>query len=84
MAVQINTVNDIIINGEKTGLKVTQAKKGTIVYTPENLITGQKYQEHQMPEVCYSTAHDAPASGVAGKLKFEADVLALLAALKQA
>ena len=33
--IQIYTSNDIILDGQNTGLKVTQDRSGTIVYTPE-------------------------------------------------
>ena len=48
----------ITINGQFTGLHVTQARNGTIVYTPEGAAGG--YKEHTMPHARYSLAHDAP------------------------
>lgn len=75
----IDTSNRITIDGQVTGLAVTQRRYGTVVYTPEGIST--TYKEHKMQHARYSTAHDAPASGVAGRAQFEADIRALLAAL---
>lgn len=73
----------ISINGEFTGLGVTQSKEGTVVYTVEthNRFTneGRKYKVHLMPHVRYSLAHEHPASGAAGRAQFEADIAALMA-----
>ena len=68
---QINTHNQILIDGERTGLSVKQAAHGTIVthYYGSELFTVP------MPHVRYSLSHDAPTSGVAGKAQFERDVL---------
>ena len=74
----------ININGRFTGLGVTQAKEGTVVYTVETYnqytnLAGAKYKTHAMPQVRYSLAHDKPASGAAGRADFERDLLALMA-----
>ena len=92
--IQIYTSNDIILDGQNTGLKVTQDRSGTIVYTPEigykrqDVVDGevvwlepQRYQEHKMPRQRYSLAHDKPASGAAGRAQFETDIRALLETL---
>jgi hypothetical protein len=92
MAIQITTSNDIIINSQRTGLKVAQRQSGTAVYTPEVPAIGQAYEEHEMPYTRYSTAHDTPCKPgqsydpklCAGAAQFEADVVALLAALHDA
>lgn len=90
MSIQIDTLNRIILDGQQTGLAVTQTGKGTIVYTPERLATAQKYKEHAMPHSRYSLAHDAPRpihaaheSSVkyatpAGRTQFETDIRTLL------
>jgi len=75
----IDTSNRISIDGQATGLAVTQCRGGTVVYTPEGI--GRPYAEHKMPHFRYSTAHDSPASGAAGRVQFEADIRALVAAL---
>lgn len=75
----IDTSNRITIDGQVTGLAVTQRRDGTVVYTPEGI--NKAYAEHKMPHARYSTAHDAPASGAAGRAQFEADIRALLATL---
>jgi hypothetical protein len=61
---------------------VTQRREGSVVYTPECIIIGRKYQEHTMPHARYSTAHDKTASGAAGRAQFEADVRELVARLE--
>lgn len=86
---QIDTSNSILIDGRDTGLKLTQRRDGSVVYTPESLISGRKYQEHKMPYARYSAAHDTPhkpgeaydPSVSAGCLQLEADVRALLKSL---
>ena len=77
--IQIDASNRIRIDGHDTGLAITQRASGTVVYTPEGCATG--YREHKMPHERYSTAHDAPASGAAGRAQLEADVRALLQSL---
>ena len=76
------TDNSLIIDGQATGLKLTQRQSGTVIYTPESRPSGRAYREHQMPHARYSTAHDAPASGAAGRTQLEADLRALLARLE--
>jgi hypothetical protein len=77
------TDNSLIIDGRDTGLKLTQRQDGSVVYTPENRLRGQAYQQHQMPHKRYSVAHDAPASGAAGRSQLEADLRELMARLEQ-
>ena len=86
---QIDTSDSILIDGRDTGLKLTQRRDCTVVYTPESVIGGRKYQEHKMPYARYSSAHDAPSKPgqsynpnvTAGRAQLEADVRALLATL---
>ena len=84
---QIDTSGSIIINGLDTGLKLTQRREGTVVYTPEK--SGQDYREHKLPSDRYSAAHDNPQPlhattelaekfKTAGRAQLEADVLDLL------
>lgn len=87
MSMNIYTDNEIEIDGVKTGLKVTQTGKGTVVYTPERFdfsksIWMDNYKEHQMPHQRYSLAHDKPASGIAGRTQFESDVRVLIKRLQ--
>ncbi len=88
MSLEIATNNTIIIDGQNTALKVTQTGQGTIVYTPESTFPPSKYQEHSMPHVRYSLAHDNPkpnhATPAAGRSQFESDVRALLRELPPA
>lgn len=79
--IKIDTSNRIRLDGQDTGLALTQRASGTVVYTPEGR---HAYREHKMPHARYSTAHDAPASGAAGRAKLEDDVRALLQALASA
>lgn len=76
MTLTIDTNDCISIDGKPTGLAVMQRRECTVVYTPER--AGIPYAEHKMPYQRYSLAHDAPASGVAGRGQFEDDVKALL------
>lgn len=84
---QIDTSDSILIDGRNTGLKLTQRRDGTVVYTPESVISGRKYQEHKMPYARYSAAHDAPSKPnqpydpkvSAGRAQLETDVMNLLA-----
>ena len=89
MTLKIDTSDSIVINGQDTGLKLTQRREGSVVYTPESAASGRKYQEHKMPYARYSAAHDAPSkpgqaydpSITAGRAQLEADVRSLLATL---
>lgn len=74
--IAIYTDNSISIDGVATGLSMTQRADGTVIYTPEGF--GRAYREHKMPHDRYSAAHDAPASGAAGRRQLEADVRALM------
>lgn len=76
---QITATGRIMIDYADVGLSVVQTREGTVVYTPESKITGQKYLEHKMPHKRYSLAWDEPASGNPGSAQFEADVRQLLA-----
>lgn len=71
--------NEVLIDGKATGLGQVQRLNGTVVYTMENLTRGVKYAQHQMPQQRYSTAHETPTSGSAGRLQLEADLRALIA-----
>lgn len=66
MTMQISTNNRIIIDGQDTGLAVTQRRNQTVVYTPEKAGGQGGYQEHAMPHPRYSTAHPAPSGAVVG------------------
>lgn len=79
MSISIDTSNRINLDGHSTGLAVTQRQDGTVVYTPEGI--GRPYAEHKMPHARYSLAHDAPASGAAGRAQFEMDIRALIASI---
>ena len=72
MSVTIYTNGVIAINGRMAGLSVSQTPAGTSVI---NTIDGSTVQ---MPCNVYSLAGDAPASGVAGRAQFDADILALM------
>jgi hypothetical protein len=79
--ISIDTTSRIVIDGSRTNLAVTQNAAGTVVYTPESLLSKQAYKEHPMPHKRYSLAHEEPASGVPGRSVFEADICALIATL---
>ena len=90
---QIDTSNSIIIDNKPTGLSLGQRRDGSVVYTPENVATGQKYQEHAMPHARYSAAHDNPKPvhatpelaakhQTAGRAQLEADIRVLQLEIK--
>ena len=79
MTITIDTSNRLSIDHVQTGLALAQRREGTVIYTPEGVST--KYVEHKMPHARYSTAHDAPASGAAGRAQLEADILELMKTL---
>lgn len=76
----------IFVDGRDTGLRVAQQKNGTVLYqsevsAPQARSLGcetRPYREISLPYSRYSLAHDAPASGAAGRAQFEADLLAIL------
>lgn len=80
----IDTANRITLDGRAIGLGLIQRASGTVIYTPEDRLAGRTYAEHQMPHPRYSTAHDSPASGAAGRAKLEVDLRELLARLAAA
>lgn len=89
MEIEIKTDTSILQDGKPTGLKVAQTGAKTIVYTPENKITGTRYKEHDMPNARYSLSHDNPGPihgstdltmkfQTAGRGRFDADIRELL------
>ncbi|MES1979570.1 MAG: hypothetical protein V4451_16125 [Pseudomonadota bacterium] len=76
MTITIDTSGRLSIDHVQTGLALAQRREGTVIYTPEGVST--KYTEHKMPHARYSAAHDAPASGAAGRAQLEADILDLM------
>ena len=76
MTITIDAANRLAIDHVQTGLALAQRRDGTVIYTPEG--GRAKYVEHKMPHARYSTAHDAPASGAAGRAQLEADIRELL------
>lgn len=91
MSMQINTDNTISLDNKPTGLRVTQRRDGTVVYSTSH--AGHDYKEHKMPHARYSLANDAPRPmhatpelaakypAPAGRAQFEADVRDLIASL---
>lgn len=84
---QVDTSNSILIDGQDVGLKLTQRREGTVIYSTSHL--GHDYKEHKMPFNRYSTAHDAPhkvgeaydPEKCAGRAELEASVRALISNL---
>lgn len=72
---RIYTDNSIEINNVQTGLKVSQDQNKTTVYS-STIKDG--YIEYKMPSERYSLSHDQPASKIAGRSQFEADIVNLL------
>ncbi len=79
MTIQIDTTGRILLDHAYTGLALAQNRDGTVIYTPEGINT--KYTGHKMPHARYSAAHDAPASGAAGRAQLEKDIRALIVTL---
>jgi len=77
-SIQFDPTNEIVLDGVRTGFKVTQNKTGTTVYTPEVSQKKQAYKEHKMPHVRYSLAHETPSTGIPGVIDFERDFRNLL------
>lgn len=77
--IQIDTANYIRLDGKSTGLQLAQRRDGTVIYSAG--CGGKDYREYKMPHARYSTAHDAPASGAAGRAQLEVDICALLESL---
>ena len=87
----ITTDNNIEIDGQRPGLRVTQRRDGTVVYSTNH--DGTNYREHSMPHARYSLGHHAPRPLHAtpelaakfppppGRSQFEADIRALIATL---
>lgn len=69
--IQINTHNQILIDGQRTGLSVKQTVNGTVV----SHYYGAEVLPVSLPHTRYSLSHDAPASGVAGRSQFERDIV---------
>ena len=82
--IEIHSSGSIKLDGQSTGLSVTQKSDRTVVYVPESRSSGVRYKEFQMPADRYSLAHDAPASGVAGRGDFERDLRSILLDLSRA
>lgn len=78
MTIQISTNNEIILDGKRTGLGLSQKKEGTLIYTMESLLGGVEYFEHKMPYKRYSAASDIPNIFCAGRTQLEADIREIL------
>jgi hypothetical protein len=72
---QINTIGEIILDRQPTGLRLSQGPQGTVVYTPG--MGKQAYKRHEMPHARYSTSTGSPACGI-GIDDLERDIRALL------
>lgn len=89
MTMTIYTDNSIDLDGQRTGLRVTQRRDGTVVYSADH--GGVNYREYKMPHPRYSLVHDNPKPmhatpelaakfpPAAGRAQFEADLRAMLA-----
>ena len=84
MTLQITTSDEIHLDGNPTGLRVNQAKDGTVVYWPEG--GGVAYREINMPSRRYQLGSDSPITkpGVATRSAFEHDVRAIVSLRRSA
>lgn len=78
MSMTLYTNGFLSLDGNDTGLGVSQVQEGTIVFKREKLDGSQKYEVVPMPHSRYALSHDKPASGAAGRAQFEADLRQLL------
>lgn len=94
MSMQINTKDEILIDGERTGLCVEQAWDGTRVYPDVSRVMEADKEPgrrgsfggapYQMPATRYNLTTDKFLNpGVAGVSQFETDIRALLAMNRQ-
>ncbi len=67
---RINTINQVILDGQVTKFTVYQDQHFTQVFFMTDV--GEVFVD--MPKQRYSLSHDAPASGVAGRTAFERDI----------
>lgn len=81
MSLQIDTAEEILLDGQRTGLGVTQRREGTVVYTREQV--GIRYAEHKLPHARYLLGSDSLITkpGVATRAQFEIDERALVGRL---
>jgi len=77
MSMTIYQNGRISLDGNSTGLGVSQEKEGTNVFVCERL--GGGYRRVEMPHKRYSLAADKPLSGAPGRAQFERDIRAMLA-----
>lgn len=74
--INIFTNGAISIDGEDTGLFVTQIKDGTLLYTGESKSLNRAYKVHKLPSQVYSLAFpNTTLSGNPGRAAFEKDLL---------
>ena len=91
VAIDIYTNGAISIDGQDTGLGVTQRGSGTVLYRREiSELSARslgcepvRYEEIPLPHQRYSLNHAAPLSGNPGLTQFEADVRAILAVRRE-
>ena len=81
MSITIYENGSISIDGQDTGLGVSQGRYGTEVYTREG--AGRVYKKHEMPAARYVLGSESPITkpGVATRAQFEKDIRSLLADL---
>lgn len=78
---QLYMNGEIVLDGQATGIHMTQGKHGTEFYRPAG--PGRPYRRYQMPAARYSATSDTPRSGCAGRSQLIADVRALVARMKE-
>ena len=69
--VQIATDGTVMVAGRPTMFGVRQGRHGTIAYIRENLLTGTKYRELDMPKARYALSTDP------GRRSFVEDLICL-------
>jgi hypothetical protein len=71
---KLNTVNEICIDHEPTGLGLTQAPNGSVVYQRENRFAGKAYKDIKMPHNRYTCTADVKKYNAASFDQLETDL----------
>ncbi len=81
MSLRLYDNGEIQLDGQATGLHLSQGKFGTEVYSPAK--AGRPYRKHAMPAPRYNTTTDTYLKpGVVGVSQLEADLRALIGSQK--
>ena len=71
---QIATNDEILVNGQRTGLSMRQEAGHTNIFRHENIFKGVKYEAIGMPSIRYCCGADVRKYGAVGYDQLEADL----------